>query len=480
MVQAGDDLPALIAAGLVHEAARRCAIATSWWWRRRSSPRPRGAPSIWPAVTASARAIALGGRDRQGPAPGRGHPVRSRPECVRSRPNLLIMQHRLGFVMANAGVDQSNVRPQDGAASRAAAAAAIRTVRRRRSAMRLRRSVPGEPIGVIISDSFGRPWRRGTAGIAIGAAGLPSLIDLRGSRTCSAARWRSASSALPTRSPPLPRCLQGQADEARPVVVVRGLTWSAPDATVADLVRPAAGGSVPVIVALSGGVGGAKLALGLVAHPAAREPAGGLQYRRRFRTSRPVDFARHRYGHVHAGRGWRIPELGWGRRDETWSFMETTGYAWRRDLVPAGRSRPRGACGTHPSAARGESLIASHRGSVPAALVSGRAILPMSDDPVRTAAADRFGLDRLSGLFCAQPLRTGRAGAGLRGGCRGASPSGLSGRACRPSIAGRRAVSVQPVHQCGTDPGDCQAYEALWPHARPLLSRSRRSLADAR
>src|SRR5205823_15047840 len=98
---------------------------------------------------------------------------------VRTRPGLLIVEHRLGFVVANAGVDQSNVAssddPQqalllpldpDGSAA----------ILRRRLSLRF-----GVPVAVIINDSFGRAWRRGTCGVAIGAAGLPSLMDLRGS-----------------------------------------------------------------------------------------------------------------------------------------------------------------------------------------------------------------------------------------------------------------------------------------------------------
>ena len=89
---------------------------------------------------------------------------------VRAVPDILITRHRSGFVMANAGIDQSNVGedgqalllPRDPDASAAALAARL-----------------GLP--VVITDSFGRAWRRGTVGVAIGAAGLPALQDLRGS-----------------------------------------------------------------------------------------------------------------------------------------------------------------------------------------------------------------------------------------------------------------------------------------------------------
>ncbi len=182
-----------------------------------------GAPSIWPSVRPSAAPSALAAEVGKDPRLVEVDPVRESTRVVRSRPNLLIMQHRLGFVMANAGIDQSNVAPQDGHRPRPAAAArpgrlggrdphcACRAIRAR--------------AGVIISDSFGRPWRRGTAGVAIGAAGLPSLIDLRGrpdlfGRTLEVSIIGFADEIAAAAS-----LLQGQAAEASPVVVVRGLEW---------------------------------------------------------------------------------------------------------------------------------------------------------------------------------------------------------------------------------------------------------------
>jgi coenzyme F420-0:L-glutamate ligase / coenzyme F420-1:gamma-L-glutamate ligase len=151
---------------------------------------------------------------------------------VRARPGVLIVEHLLGLVMANAGIDQSNVGspddPQrvlllpvdpDGSAA----------ILRRRLSQRF-----GVPVAVVISDSFGRAWRRGTCGVAIGAAGLPSLMDLFGrelqvSVTGHADEIAAAASLV-----------MGQGAEGQPVVMVRGLTWSGPDNTASELVRPAA------------------------------------------------------------------------------------------------------------------------------------------------------------------------------------------------------------------------------------------------
>ena len=97
---------------------------------------------------------------------------------VRARRNVLIVEHKLGFIIANAGVDQSNVGPADGSSR-----ALLLPENPDRSAETLRdglAAATGSDLAVVINDSFGRPWRQGTAGVAIGVAGLPGLIDLRG------------------------------------------------------------------------------------------------------------------------------------------------------------------------------------------------------------------------------------------------------------------------------------------------------------
>jgi len=155
---------------------------------------------------------------------------------VRSRPNLLIMQHRLGFVMANAGVDHSNVAPTGGPdyalllpLNADTSADALRTKLEALAKVRL---------GVVISDSFGRPWRRGTVGVAIGSSGLPSLIDMRGRPDLFGRTLEVTVIGFADEIAAAAGLLQGQAAEAQPVVIVRGLTWTAPDAPVNELVRP--------------------------------------------------------------------------------------------------------------------------------------------------------------------------------------------------------------------------------------------------
>ncbi len=156
---------------------------------------------------------------------------------VRARRGVLIVEHRLGFIMANAGVDQSNVAPADGSPR-----ALLLPKDPDRSAEALRRGLAksiGIDLAVVINDSFGRPWRQGTVGVAIGVAGLPALIDLRGrpdlfGRTLEASVVGFADEIAAAAS-----LLMGQADEATPAVLIRGLNWSAPESTAASLLRPA-------------------------------------------------------------------------------------------------------------------------------------------------------------------------------------------------------------------------------------------------
>lgn len=155
-------------------------------------------------------------------------------KVVRSRPNLMIMQHRLGFVMANAGVDQSNVAETDG---RQRALLLPLDPDGSAEAIRLGLSARAD-VAVIISDSFGRAWRRGTAGVAIGAAGIPSLIDLRGSPDLFGRILEVSIIGFADEIAAAASLLQGQADEAQPVVIVRGLSWQAPPLPVAAVIRP--------------------------------------------------------------------------------------------------------------------------------------------------------------------------------------------------------------------------------------------------
>jgi coenzyme F420-0:L-glutamate ligase/coenzyme F420-1:gamma-L-glutamate ligase len=155
---------------------------------------------------------------------------------VRHRPGLLIVEHRLGFVMANAGIDHSNLPTEDGVER-----VLLLPEDPDGSACALQEhlvGVLGASIAVIISDSFGRAWRKGTVGVALGAAGLPALIDLRGHPDLFGRELMVTETGFADEIAAAAGLLMGQADEAVPMVLVRGLSWSAPEVPAAALIRP--------------------------------------------------------------------------------------------------------------------------------------------------------------------------------------------------------------------------------------------------
>jgi len=156
---------------------------------------------------------------------------------VRARRGLIIVEHKLGFIMANGGVDQSNVAPANGSQR-----VLLLPENPDRSAETLRRDMKartGVDLAIVINDSFGRPWRQGTAGVAIGAAGLPALVDLRGRPDLFGRKLEVSVIGFADEVAAAASLLMGQADEALPAVLIRGLSWSAPESTAASLVRPA-------------------------------------------------------------------------------------------------------------------------------------------------------------------------------------------------------------------------------------------------
>ncbi len=234
MVRQGDDLAVLIADGLARAGQRlqdHDVVVVAQKIVSKAEGRTVDLATVTPSPEAEKLAAEVG-KDPRIVQVVLSDSVR----VVRSRPNLMIMQHRLGFVMANAGVDQSNVAPADGVHR-----ALLLPLDPDRSAETLRARLAeryGARVGVIISDSFGRPWRRGTTGVAIGAAGLPAVIDKRGDPDLFGRTLEVTIIGFADEIAAAASLLQGQANEGRPVVVVRGLTWTAPDAKVADVVRP--------------------------------------------------------------------------------------------------------------------------------------------------------------------------------------------------------------------------------------------------
>lgn len=150
---------------------------------------------------------------------------------LRRRGDLMITETRHGFVCANAGVDLSNV--DDGTA-------ALLPVDGDRSAHRIRNAIrahAGAEVAVIVSDTFGRPWRNGLTDVAIGVAGIAAVVDLRGSTDDRGQELRVTEVALADEIAAAAELVMGKALGV-PAAVVRGLDagWFA-DGSVRDLVR---------------------------------------------------------------------------------------------------------------------------------------------------------------------------------------------------------------------------------------------------
>ena len=148
---------------------------------------------------------------------------------------VLIAEHRSGHVMANAGVDRSNVGPAGGDETvlrlpldADASAAALHRALEARFRCRL---------AVVVSDSVGRAWRNGVAGIAIGAAGLPSLTDLRGAPDLFGVPLKVTLTGFADQIASAANLVAGEAAEGVPAVHVRGLRWSTAPASARALVR---------------------------------------------------------------------------------------------------------------------------------------------------------------------------------------------------------------------------------------------------
>ncbi len=159
--------------------------------------------------------------------------TRESVRVLRRRGDLVISETRHGFICANAGVDLSNV--ADGTA-------ALLPDDPDRSARRIRAGLLralGVEVGVIVSDTFGRPWRRGVTDVAIGCAGVAAVVDLRGTRDAGGRELVATEVCVADEIASAAELVMGK-DRGVPVAVVRGVpeTWLRPASVRAEVVRP--------------------------------------------------------------------------------------------------------------------------------------------------------------------------------------------------------------------------------------------------
>lgn len=161
--------------------------------------------------------------------------LREATSVVRAAPNVLITRHRLGLVMANSGIDRSNLGPNG--EDRALLLPIDPDASARRIADGLERRT-GVAIGVVISDSFGRPWRYGVVGVAIGSSGIPALIDRRGDLDRDGRVLEVTQIALGDMLATAAGLAAGEGAESIPAVLVRGYEVAAAETPARGLVRP--------------------------------------------------------------------------------------------------------------------------------------------------------------------------------------------------------------------------------------------------
>lgn len=155
-------------------------------------------------------------------------------QVLRLRPGLIVVEHRLGFVCANAGIDHSNVSPNDDNVL-------LLPLDPDASAQRLRSALSaatGADVAVIIDDSHGRAWRMGTVGVAIGIAGLLPLTDLRGEPDMFGHTLQVTVLGTADELAAAASILQGAAAERSPIVHLRGAPHRLGEGRLAELLRP--------------------------------------------------------------------------------------------------------------------------------------------------------------------------------------------------------------------------------------------------
>lgn len=225
-VRPGDDLAAILQGGLAR-AGIAVAAGDVLVVAQKVVSKSEGRIVDLATVTPSARAIELAGV-AQKDARIVELILRESVEVLRCVPGVIVVQDRRGLVMANAGIDASNVAgredrvlllPEDPDASAGRLAAAL-------------------GLAVVINDSFGRAWRLGTCGTAIGVAGMPALLDLRGRPDRNGRPLMTSELALADEVAAAASLAMGQAAEGRPAIHLRGVPGISGKGKASDLVRP--------------------------------------------------------------------------------------------------------------------------------------------------------------------------------------------------------------------------------------------------
>lgn len=231
LIQPGDDLPAILADALItHEPRSGDVLVLA----QKIVSKAEGQKVDLERVTPSPRALELAQITQKDPRVIEVI-LWDTQEVVRVRPGLIVVEHKLGFISANAGVDRSNVAPPGEDFVLRLPGDPDASAQRIRAALREHFHVD---VGVIIADSHGRPHRMGTIGVAIGVAGLPGLEDWRGRKDLFGYTLEHTDVALADQIASAATLLLGQAAEGIPAVLVRDVRFEPRDGSARELVRP--------------------------------------------------------------------------------------------------------------------------------------------------------------------------------------------------------------------------------------------------
>jgi coenzyme F420-0:L-glutamate ligase/coenzyme F420-1:gamma-L-glutamate ligase len=230
-VAAGDDLADIALAGL-NRSGDRLFEGDVLVFAQKIVSKAEGRTVDLATVVPSARAIDLAEKTHKDPRLVELILSES-SEVLRHRPGVLIVLHRLGLILANAGIDRSNVA--------SAERVLLLPVDPDASAARIRADLQtktGVDVPVLVIDSIGRAWRLGTVGTAIGVSGIAALLDLRGQLDLHGRPLESTEIGLADELASAASLTMGQAAEGTPIVLARGVPYAWREGRAGELLRP--------------------------------------------------------------------------------------------------------------------------------------------------------------------------------------------------------------------------------------------------
>jgi coenzyme F420-0:L-glutamate ligase / coenzyme F420-1:gamma-L-glutamate ligase len=236
MVQNGDDLASLIVKG--------CSICNIliedgdiFVLAQKIVSKAEGRLISFSAITPSAQALELEKITKKDPR-FIELVLRQSKKVIRAKYNTLIVEHKKGYICANAGIDHSNLSDQGELSEDWVLLLPEDSDQSAKNIRKSMENLVNKKVGILIIDSHGRPWRNGTVGVTIGLSGLPGLVDLRGQEDLSGFKLKVTTVGVSDELAAGASLLMGQATEKTPVVQVKGFPYSRREANLNELIRP--------------------------------------------------------------------------------------------------------------------------------------------------------------------------------------------------------------------------------------------------